>query len=108
MAGFVHVFSQGRVQEVNEFVEENEQVEIPILYIPPEVEIKQQQRIADVRNARNQADINRSLAELKEVAQNGTNLMPAILACTRAYATLGEMCSTLAEVFGVHEEAAVF
>ena len=34
--------------------------------------------------------------------------MPRLIECTKAYATLGEMCGTLAEVFGVYEEPAVF
>jgi hypothetical protein len=34
--------------------------------------------------------------------------MPRLLACTRAYVTLGEMCGTLTGVFGVHEEIAAF
>jgi methylmalonyl-CoA mutase N-terminal domain/subunit len=39
---------------------------------------------------------------------NNTNLLPPLLACTRAYVTLGEMCTTLASVFGIHEEVATF
>ena len=93
---------------VNDFVEENEQVEIPILYIPPEVEIKQKQRIAELRASRSQTEVDRRLEELQDAARNGANLMPSLLNCTRAYVTLGEMCSALAEVFGVHEEVAVF
>ena len=93
---------------VNDFVEENERIEIPILYIPPEVEVKQKQRIAEVRNGRSQAEVDRTLDALKGAALDGGNLMPLLIECTRAYVTLGEMCSTLAGVFGVHEEVAAF
>jgi methylmalonyl-CoA mutase N-terminal domain/subunit len=93
---------------VNDFVEENEKIEIPILYISPEVEVKQRQRLAEVRQSRNPEDVDRTLGALKRGASDGTNLMPLLIECTRAYATLGEMCSTLTEVFGVHEETAVF
>jgi methylmalonyl-CoA mutase N-terminal domain/subunit len=93
---------------VNEFVEEEEKLEIPILEISPEVEIKQRKRLAELRQSRNNDDVERTLSELKRAAADGENLMPKLIECTKAYATLGEMCKTLTEVFGVHEEIAVF
>jgi len=93
---------------VNDLVEEEEQIEIPILHISPEVEKKQRHRLADVRAGRSEEDAQGSLAALRAAAADGTNLMPRLLDCTRAYVTLGEMCSTLSEEFGIHEEAAVF
>ncbi len=93
---------------VNEFVEEDEKIEIPILHIPPEVEVKQKKRIADVRASRNAEAVKQSLSDLKASAIDGTNLMPRLLECTRNYVTLGEMSTALAEVFGVYEEPAVF
>ena len=93
---------------MNDFVEENEKIEIPILYISPEVERMQKERIAEVSAQRSAIEVEQSLSRLKDAAQGGNNLMPHFIECTRAYVTLGEMCSTLAEVFGVHEETAVF
>lgn len=93
---------------VNEFVEEDEKLEIPILEISPEVEMKQRKRLAHLRQSRNTAEVERTLRELKRAATDGVNLMPKLIECTKAYVTLGEMCLTLAEVFGVHEEIAVF
>jgi methylmalonyl-CoA mutase N-terminal domain/subunit len=93
---------------VNDFIEEDTRVEIPILEISPEVERKQLKRLADVRQSRNQADVKRSLEKLSAAATDGKNLMPAMLECTRAYVTLGEMCSALAEIYGLYEEPAVF
>jgi methylmalonyl-CoA mutase N-terminal domain/subunit len=93
---------------VNDFVEEDEKIEIPILYISPDVEKKQKQRIAQVRDQRSQTEVDQALFRLKDAAGAGNNLMPHLIECTRAYVTLGEMCSTLTEVFGVHEETAVF
>ncbi|MFQ5797941.1 MAG: methylmalonyl-CoA mutase, partial [Bacteroidota bacterium] len=92
---------------VNEYVED-QQPEIPILTILPEVEEKQKHRIAEVRASRNMSEVERALAELQQAAKDDSNIMPKLLACTRAYATLGEMCGTLQEVFGVYEEPAVF
>jgi methylmalonyl-CoA mutase N-terminal domain/subunit len=93
---------------VNDYVEENEKIEIPILYIPPEVEIKQRERLAQVRASRDQQKVIETLDALRIAADEGKNLMPPLIECTRAYVTLGEMCNTLAEVFGVYEEPAVF
>jgi methylmalonyl-CoA mutase, N-terminal domain len=93
---------------VNDFVEENEKIEIPILVISPEVEVKQRQRLGDVRQSRNREAVEQSLDELRQAAVDQKNLIPRLLSCTRAYVTLGEMCSALAEVFGVYEEPAVF
>jgi methylmalonyl-CoA mutase N-terminal domain/subunit len=93
---------------VNDFVEDNESIDIPILVISPEVEKKQRQRLAEVRASRNQEDVHRTLAELQHAAQDEKNLLPRLIECTRAYVTIGEMCSTLAETFGIYEEPAVF
>ena len=93
---------------VNDYVEENAQVEIPILLISPEVEVRQKRRLAGVRNSRDAGKVRTSLEELKRAAEDGSNVMPRLIECTRSYVTLGEMCGTLAEVFGVYEEPAVF
>jgi methylmalonyl-CoA mutase N-terminal domain/subunit len=93
---------------VNEFVEPNEKLEIPILEITPEVEMKQRKRLGDLRQSRNREEVQRSLENLRQVAGDQKNLMPGLLQCTRSYVTLGEMCNALAEVFGVYEEPAVF
>ena len=93
---------------VNEFVEEGEKIDIPILVISPEVEVKQRQRLGALRQGRNQEAVARSLEALRQAAVDQTNLIPRLLDCTRSYVTLGEMCSALSEVFGVYEEPAVF
>lgn len=93
---------------INEYVEENEKIDIPILNIPKEVEELQVKRIKEMKASRNQSDVDRSLEELKRSARDGTNIMPRILDCAKKYVTLGEMCNELKEVFGVYEEQAVF
>ncbi len=93
---------------VNEFVQENEEISIPILEISREVELKQRQRLAEVRKGRSDREVKESLDALLAAARDGSNLMPHLLRATRAYATIGEMCETLKEVFGVYEEPVVF
>jgi methylmalonyl-CoA mutase N-terminal domain/subunit len=93
---------------VNEFVEKDEKIDIPILQISKSVEELQVKRIKELKASRNSEKVNFTLGELKKSAADSTNLMPPILDCARNYVTLGEMVSTLKEVFGVYEEKAVF
>jgi methylmalonyl-CoA mutase N-terminal domain/subunit len=93
---------------VNDFVEEEETIDIPILVVSPEVEIKQKKRIAEIRQSRNKENVEHALSEMKQAAEDGKNLMPHFINCTQNFVTLGEMCSKLTEVFGVYEEVAVF
>lgn len=93
---------------VNEFVQDDERISIPILEIPKEVEIKQRRRIAEVKAGRSEADVSEAVERLSQAARDGSNLMPELIRATRAYVTIGEMCNTLQEVFGVYEEPVVF
>lgn len=93
---------------VNQYVEDDEKIEIPILSISPEVEKLQKQRLADLRQSRNQEACKRALEDLKQATIDGSNIMPHLLNAARAYVTLGEMCNALVEHFGVYEEPAVF
>jgi methylmalonyl-CoA mutase N-terminal domain/subunit len=93
---------------VNEFIEDDEQIEIPLLTISPEAEIEQKQRLADIRQSRNQQAVDESLAEIKDAATNGKNLMPVFIKAAHNYVSLGEMVGELKEVFGTYEEIAVF
>ncbi len=93
---------------VNEFVEQNEKIDIPILTISPEVEKKQKQRLADLRQSRNEDAVKESLREIREAAIDNKNLMPVLIKAARNYTTLGEMTGELKEVFGTYEETAVF
>jgi methylmalonyl-CoA mutase N-terminal domain/subunit len=93
---------------VNEFIEEDEKIEIPILTISPEVEIAQRKRLADLKQTRNEDDVNVSLAEIKSAGENGNNLMPVLVKAAHNKVTLGEMAGELKEVFGTYEEVVVF
>ncbi|MEO0096405.1 MAG: methylmalonyl-CoA mutase family protein [candidate division WOR-3 bacterium] len=88
--------------------EEEEKPDIEILKIPPEVEVEQIKSLKKVKKERNNAKVKEKLKDLRKAAENGENLMPRILECVRAYATLGEMCGTLKEVFGVYREPIIF
>jgi methylmalonyl-CoA mutase N-terminal domain/subunit len=93
---------------VNEFVEKDEKIDIPILLISPEVENKQRKRLTDLKQSRNEDAVKESLAEIKDASLNGKNLMPVLIKAARNYVTLGEMVNEMKEIFGTYEEAAVF
>jgi methylmalonyl-CoA mutase N-terminal domain/subunit len=93
---------------VNDFIEEDEKVEIPILKISKEVERKQVQRLRELKASRNKQKVKECLDALLKAANDGTNLMPKLLDAARNHVTLGEMCSTLKDPFGVYEEQSVF
>jgi methylmalonyl-CoA mutase N-terminal domain/subunit len=93
---------------VNEFVEENEKIEIPILTISPEVEIAQKKRLAELKQSRSQQEVDASLAEILDATENGKNLMPVFVKAAHNNVTLGEMVGELRKVFGTYEEVVVF
>lgn len=93
---------------INEFVEDNEKIEIPILTISPEVQKQQIKRLSELKQSRNQKDFEESLKTIKQAAIDGKNLMPVFLDAAKKYVTLGEMVGELKEVFGTYEETAVF
>jgi methylmalonyl-CoA mutase, N-terminal domain len=92
---------------VNAYVgEDDDQVEI--LRISPEVERRQTERLAAVRERRDAAAVKGPLGRLQEAAAGGGNVMPHILDCARVYASEGEICDALREVWGVYRETPVF
>ncbi|MFA6439132.1 MAG: methylmalonyl-CoA mutase family protein, partial [Bacteriovoracaceae bacterium] len=93
---------------VNQYVEEGEIIDIPILAVSPDVEILQKKRLAELRLCRNQSSVDQAIKALKQSAVDGTNMMPHLIHATRNYVTLGEMCNALVEHFGIYNEIAVF
>jgi methylmalonyl-CoA mutase, N-terminal domain len=91
---------------INKYVVEAP-LEIPILKMDRDGEAHHLRRLNRVRATRDSGLVARRLAELRAAAEGESNLMPAILDCVRAYATLGEMCDVLREVFGVYQEIVV-
>ena len=88
---------------VNAFVEGEEQP-LETLSIDKEVGARQIAKLEDLRQRRDQAEVNQTLENLRRAAEATVNLMPPILDAVRAYATLGEICDVFRGVFGVYEE----
>jgi methylmalonyl-CoA mutase N-terminal domain/subunit len=91
---------------VNEYVMEEEP--FPILYIDQTVGDQQVARVEALKARRDTAAVEAALRSLAAAARGADNLMYPILDCTRAYATLGEMCDVLRGVWGEYEEAPIF
>ena len=92
---------------VNDYIMEEKPM--PILYIDESVAEEQTASVAAApRHPRRRARWKRALEGLKDAARSKDNVMGPILEASRAYATLGEMCDALREVFGEYEEAPVF
>ena len=88
---------------VNQFVQENE-APVPILYIDESTAQTQLARLEDLRRTRDGDAVRRALDALREAARGEGNTMYPLLDCARAYATVGEMCDALREVWGEYEE----
>jgi methylmalonyl-CoA mutase N-terminal domain/subunit len=90
---------------VNKY-EMDENSTIPILAINESVRAHQIERLDAARAKRDGGAVQNALQKLKRAAQKMENTMPATIEAVRAYATLGEICSALRDVYGVYEEPA--
>jgi methylmalonyl-CoA mutase N-terminal domain/subunit len=88
---------------VNEFKQEKEKVNIEILRIDPAIEATQVDKLKKLRESRDKFHVQETLTALKKAANSPANLIPYILDCVRAYATLGEIIG----VFFIKEQEAL-
>jgi len=93
---------------VNDFLSEKE-TPMKLLQIDPTVEKKLVQQLEEVKKQRNHDKVNEALGQLRRAAeQENVNLTPFILQAVKEYATLGEICGTLREVFGEYRPPSIF
>jgi methylmalonyl-CoA mutase N-terminal domain/subunit len=90
---------------VNDYVTQEDRP-IKLLVIDDSVARHQVKKLEEVREKRDNAHVQQALEALGSAAATDANLMPYILECVRAYATVGEMCDVLRKVFGTYEEPA--
>src|ERR1700693_5680782 len=90
---------------VNEYVAQEKPLDI--LQINETVAEGQTQRLRKLRAERSNDEVARRLAALRKAAAGTENTMPYIYEAVKSYATLGEICDTLRDVFGVYEEVAI-
>jgi methylmalonyl-CoA mutase, N-terminal domain len=88
---------------------------VAVLRIDPAAETRQTGKLRELRKTRNNGNVERTLNQLRRAADSGpdgpgsgrdgaSNLMPPLIDAVRAYATLGEICAALRDVFGTYEE----
>jgi len=93
---------------VNEFLSE-EKAPMKILKVNPEVEKKLRERLMQIKRQRNKAKVEKALNNLRRAAEKeNVNLMPFIIQAVSEYATLGEVCDVLREVFGEYKASCIF
>ena len=76
-----------------------------LLRVDPIVGEMQKKKIEDIKAVRNSDAVNEKLEALRIACQGTENVMPFILAAVKEYATLGEICGVMREVFGEYEQA---
>ena len=91
---------------VNKYEMTNEPAEVPILVIDESVRTHQVERLEQTRAQRDNGEVKNALNKLQQAAHKNENTMPPTIEAVRAYATLGEICSSLRDVYGVYEEPA--
>ncbi len=92
---------------VNDFVKENEEIDIPILEISDEVENRQLDSLKKLKQDRDNEKVKESLDKITEACSTNTNLLPLIINASIEYATMGEIVEAMKKVFGGWEETAI-
>ncbi|MBX5329001.1 MAG: methylmalonyl-CoA mutase family protein [Candidatus Bathyarchaeota archaeon] len=93
---------------VNEFITE-EEIPIKIMQIDPKIEKTLIGRLQRIKRERNNAKVSEVLSKLRKAAENEkVNLMPFVLGAVKEYATLGEICGVLREIFGEYKPSTIF
>ena len=87
---------------VNDFQVE-EEIELEALKVDPEVEQNQMQKLAELREIRNNEKVQELLSELEDAARGDDPLMPLFITCAENDVTLGEICNVLREVWGQYQ-----
>ena len=80
----------------------------PTLKIDEKVAQEQIDNLHEIIKERDNEKLQQKLSNLKEAAKGTENLMPYIIEAVREYASIGEIISTLKEVFGIYEEDSIF
>lgn len=90
---------------VNDYVVDERQLDV--LQIDETVARQQADRLRKVRAERSAEEVTRRLGALRKAAEGNENLMPILYEAVKVYATLGEICEAMRDVFGTHEEVAI-
>jgi methylmalonyl-CoA mutase N-terminal domain/subunit len=93
---------------INDFVIEDEKIEIPVLKIDFDVEQAKINRLKALKESRDNSRVKTCLDAITAAARGTDNLMPPILDAVRCYTSEGEIIAALREVFGAYQEPIIF
>ena len=93
---------------VNDFIKEDEEIEIPLLEIGDEAENIQIGSLTKLRKERDENMVQKALSRIQEACANSDNIMPPIIEASKALATMGEIVVAMKAEFGEWQAAAVF
>ena len=92
---------------VNEFVKEDEKIDIPILEISDEVQKIQISKLENLKKERSNKIVKKKLKEITSACKSNKNLLPLIIDASLEYATLGEIVNAMKVVFGEWQEKSI-
>jgi methylmalonyl-CoA mutase N-terminal domain/subunit len=90
---------------VNDYVAQEKGIEL--LQIDETVTRRQSEQLKKLRTERSNDEVTRNLNALRQAAAGSANLMPFIYDAVKSYATLGEICDAMRDVFGIYQEVAI-
>ncbi len=93
---------------INKFVDNKKLAEQEVIKVDMNVAARQISKVNNIKMQRNQKEVERALAELKKACLGTENTMPYIIAAVKTYATLGEICGIMKEVFGEYKPSAAY
>ena len=93
---------------VNKFINDEKEIDIPILEIDTRAEQSQMEKLDQLIKNRNRQQVKNSLKQIIETCQSGDNLMPVIINAAKSYCTLGEIVDAMKTEFGEWHENSVF
>jgi methylmalonyl-CoA mutase N-terminal domain/subunit len=93
---------------VNKYVDDQQEPEVELHDYDPSAQDRQIENLKQVKSQRDSAQVSRTLKALEDVARAKQNVMPALVECCKAYATVGEMAGVFREVFGEFREPSIF
>ena len=93
---------------VNKFINDEKEIDIPILEIDTRAEQSQMEKLDQLIKNRDRRQVKNSLKQIIETCQSGDNLMPVIINAAKSYCTLGEIVDAMKTDFGEWQESSVF
>ena len=93
---------------VNKFINDEKEIDIPILEIDTRAEQSQMEKLDQLIKNRDRQQVKNSLKQIIETCQSGDNLMPVIINAAKSYCTLGEIVDAMKTEFGEWQENSVF